>query len=193
MELLPSKEPWLLPFSAFIIHSESVWSWIEEALPSDQHNKIKLNLSVVEMRLRVYLNIKSHKMTIKAQFRLCHKMTIWIYYVKDYYYMVCLKVYYHIKLDLCTTVTACIWNIKWGASSRWSFRPNSVWGRIETMTIAKTPPTLLTDMDPRLQIVPNPSFYIVRDIQQSDLVQHSELSAVQDLHIDHQWSRANLL
>ena len=76
--------------------------------------------------------------------------------------MVCLKVYYHIKLDFCTTVTACICNI-------------------------------LTDMDPRLQIVPNPSFYIVRDIQQSDLVQHSELSAVQDLHIDHQWSRANLL
>ena len=73
--------------------------------------------------------------------------------------MVCLKVYYHIKLDLCTTVTAYI----------------------------------LTDMDPRLQIVPNPSFYIVRDIQQSDLVQHSELSAVRDLHIDHQWSRANLI
>ena len=86
-----------------------------------------------------------------------------------------------------------IWNIKWGASSRWSFRPNSTWGRIETMTIAKTHPALLTDMDPRLQIVPNPSFYIVRDIQQSDLVQHSELSAVQDLHIDHQWSRANLI
>ena len=52
---------------------------------------------------------------------------------------------------------------------------------------------ILTDKDPRLQIVPNPSFYIVQDIQQSDLVRHSELSAVQDLHIDHQSSRANLL
>ena len=32
--------------------------------------------------------------------------------------------------------------IKRGASSRWSFRPNSAWGRIETTTIAKTHPTL---------------------------------------------------
>ena len=48
-------------------------------------------------------------------------------------------------------------------------------------------------MDPRLQIVPNPSSCIVRDIQQSDSVQHSEMSAVQDLHTDHQWSRANNL
>ena len=76
--------------------------------------------------------------------------------------MVCLKVYYFIKLDLCPTVTAKFY--------------------LE-----------LTDKDPRLQIVPNPSFYIVQDIQQSDLVRHSELSAVQDLHIDHQSSRANLL
>ena len=34
--------------------------------------------------------------------------------------------------------------LKWGAASRWSFRPNSAWVRIETTTIAKTHPTLLT-------------------------------------------------
>ena len=33
-------------------------------------------------------------------------------------------------------------NLKWGASSRWSFRPNSTWGSIETSTIRKTHPTL---------------------------------------------------
>ena len=32
--------------------------------------------------------------------------------------------------------------IKRGASSRWSFRPNSAWGTIETTTIAKAHPTL---------------------------------------------------
>ena len=32
--------------------------------------------------------------------------------------------------------------LKWGASSRWPFRPNSAWGRIETTTITKTHPTL---------------------------------------------------
>ena len=32
--------------------------------------------------------------------------------------------------------------IKWGASSRWSFRPNSAWGSIETTNLAKTHPTL---------------------------------------------------
>ena len=47
-------------------------------------------------------------------------------------------------------------------------------------------------MDPKLQIVPNLSSCIVQDIQQSDSVQRSEMSAVQGLHIDHQWSRANL-
>ena len=33
--------------------------------------------------------------------------------------------------------------IKWGASSRWSFGPNSVWGSVETMTIGKTHPNLI--------------------------------------------------
>ena len=33
-------------------------------------------------------------------------------------------------------------SIKWGVSSRWSFRPNSAWGTIETTTIAKAHPTL---------------------------------------------------
>ena len=28
--------------------------------------------------------------------------------------------------------------VKWGAAARWSFRPNSAWGSIETMTIAPT-------------------------------------------------------
>ena len=32
--------------------------------------------------------------------------------------------------------------MKWGASSRWSFRPNSAWGSKETTTIGKTHPTL---------------------------------------------------
>ena len=32
--------------------------------------------------------------------------------------------------------------IKRGASSRWSFRPNSAWGSIETATIGKTHPTV---------------------------------------------------
>ena len=32
--------------------------------------------------------------------------------------------------------------IKWGASSRWSFHPISVWGSIETPTIGKKHPTL---------------------------------------------------
>ena len=32
--------------------------------------------------------------------------------------------------------------IKWAASSRWSFHPNSAWDRIETMTIGKTHPSL---------------------------------------------------
>ena len=32
--------------------------------------------------------------------------------------------------------------IKWGVSFRWSFRPNSAWGSIETMTIGKTRLTL---------------------------------------------------
>ena len=36
-------------------------------------------------------------------------------------------------------------NLKWGASSRWSFRPNSAWGSIETTTIRETHPALLTD------------------------------------------------
>ena len=31
--------------------------------------------------------------------------------------------------------------ITWGASSRWSFRPNSKWGSIETVTMGKTHPT----------------------------------------------------
>ena len=34
-------------------------------------------------------------------------------------------------------------DIKWGASSRWSLRPNSVWGSIETTDSRKTHPTLL--------------------------------------------------
>ena len=33
---------------------------------------------------------------------------------------------------------------KWGAPSRWSFRPISTWGSIETMTMRKTHPILLT-------------------------------------------------
>ena len=32
--------------------------------------------------------------------------------------------------------------VKWGASSRWSFRPNSAGGSIETTTIGDTHPTL---------------------------------------------------
>ena len=32
--------------------------------------------------------------------------------------------------------------IKWGASSQWSFRPNSTWGCKETTTIKKTRPAL---------------------------------------------------
>ena len=31
--------------------------------------------------------------------------------------------------------------LKWGATSRWSFRPNSELGRIETTIIAKTHPS----------------------------------------------------
>ena len=33
--------------------------------------------------------------------------------------------------------------VKWGASSRWSFSPNSVWGRKETTTIGITHLTLV--------------------------------------------------
>ena len=33
-------------------------------------------------------------------------------------------------------------HLKWGASSRWSFGPKSVWSSIETTTIGKTHPTL---------------------------------------------------
>ena len=33
-------------------------------------------------------------------------------------------------------------NLKWGASSRWSFCPNSAWSSIETTTIGKTHPTV---------------------------------------------------
>ena len=32
--------------------------------------------------------------------------------------------------------------VKWGASFRWSFDPNSAWSSIETMTIGKTHPSL---------------------------------------------------
>ena len=32
--------------------------------------------------------------------------------------------------------------LKWDASYRWSFGPNSAWGRIETTIIGKTHPTL---------------------------------------------------
>ena len=32
--------------------------------------------------------------------------------------------------------------LKWGASSQWSFGPNSAWGSIEMTTIGKTHPTL---------------------------------------------------
>ena len=32
-------------------------------------------------------------------------------------------------------------SVKWGASSRWSFRPNSAWSSTETTTIGKTHPT----------------------------------------------------
>ena len=34
--------------------------------------------------------------------------------------------------------------IKWGVSSPWSFRPNNAWGSIQTMTIGKTHPALLS-------------------------------------------------
>ena len=34
-------------------------------------------------------------------------------------------------------------DIKWGVSSRWSFRPNSKWSSIETVTIGKTHSTLI--------------------------------------------------
>ena len=33
--------------------------------------------------------------------------------------------------------------LKWGASAQWSFGPNITWGRIETMTIGKTHPTVV--------------------------------------------------
>ena len=33
--------------------------------------------------------------------------------------------------------------LKWGASSRWSSRPNFAWGSIDTMTIAKTHPNFI--------------------------------------------------
>ena len=39
-----------------------------------------------------------------------------------------------------------IWQIlfvKWGAPTRWSFRPHSIWASKETTTIEKTRPTLL--------------------------------------------------
>ena len=32
--------------------------------------------------------------------------------------------------------------VKWGASFRWSFHPNSAWGSMETTTIGQTHPTL---------------------------------------------------
>ena len=35
--------------------------------------------------------------------------------------------------------------IKWGASSQWSFDPNSIWGSTESMAIGKTHPTLFLD------------------------------------------------
>ena len=39
--------------------------------------------------------------------------------------------------------------IKWGASSRWSFGPNSAWCSIETTTIGKTQPTLESEENDR--------------------------------------------
>ena len=34
--------------------------------------------------------------------------------------------------------------VKWGASSRWTFDPNSAWESIGMMTIGKTSPTLIS-------------------------------------------------
>ena len=45
------------------------------------------------------------------------------------------------------------YNIKWGASSQWSFGPNSAWGSIETTIIGNTHLTLLVGNESlRLQV-----------------------------------------
>ena len=44
------------------------------------------------------------------------------------------------------------WIVKWGASFRWSFRPSSAWGSIETTTIGKTQPTLFREPRPYHEI-----------------------------------------
>ena len=39
-------------------------------------------------------------------------------------------------------ITWTMYKLKWDASSRWPFRPNSAWGSIEMVTIEKTRSTL---------------------------------------------------
>jgi len=51
----------------------------------------------------------------------------------------------HLKGHLERMVCADLKLIKWGASSRWSFRPNSAWGSIGTTIIGRTRPTLQND------------------------------------------------
>ena len=55
------------------------------------------------------------------------------------------KKYFEVQnLNICISlIFQRFWDLKWGASSRWSFGPNSAWWSIETTIIRKAHPTLI--------------------------------------------------
>ena len=64
-------------------------------------------------------------------------------------------------------------SIKWGASSRWSFGPNSTWGSIETTTIWKTRPSLILNFEPsKMEVgLENALFYKTFEVVNDDYVE----------------------
>ena len=59
--------------------------------------------------------------------------------------------------------------VKWVASSRWSFRLNPGWGSIETITIRKMHPTLISDVTPDKVLSNVPIFPLHKAIVPSSL------------------------
>ena len=57
--------------------------------------------------------------------------------------------------------TSPIFFLKWGASSRWSLRPNSAWNSKVTTTIGKTHPTLERILILARVIIKNSTFTII--------------------------------
>ena len=59
------------------------------------------------------------------------------------YYAICDPINFNLQQCMFVEVKNFFHFVKWGVSSRWSFRPNSACGSIEKTTIGKTRPTLV--------------------------------------------------